>query len=411
LGSAIGGDGDRRLASTEIWRCSGLAFYAYFAFGTLFQLFPPLFDAIMEDFGVSRPAVSLTMAVFMAPLLLLAVPAGLAADRYPAGPLVRAGLLLMGLGAAVSAAAASFPQLLLGRAVAGAGASLLVASTLKVVAERVPRDRLGLVLGIFAAGLPAGTGVAFNALSLLGRSFGWRATALAGVAVVATVWPVLRWAPSGPPGSAREGSLEPGAGRSPSSDGRAWLRGHAELWRLALVTVLAYTAIIGFTTWTPTALVGAAALPVWLSAALASLLLVIDIPFAPLWGRVSDRLGRRKRFIVAAFAVYLGGSLVVPRIALVPDLAVPGLLAVIAVMGIGCSMFFPAALAIPAEILPPERAGMAYGVLFGAQVAGMLAGPAVVALALDRGGTSAGFLTISVLTLAGLVLSLTLKTR
>ncbi len=51
--------GDHLVASTETWRCSGLAFYAYSVFGTLFQLFPPLFDAIMAEFGVSRPAVSL----------------------------------------------------------------------------------------------------------------------------------------------------------------------------------------------------------------------------------------------------------------------------------------------------------------------------------------------------------------
>lgn len=131
----------------------------------------------------------------------------------------------------------------------------------------------------------------------------------------------------------------------------------SELWRLAITTVFGYTAILGFTTWTPSALVGYAGIPLWVSTLIASLLLVIDVPFAPLWGGISDRVGRRKPFIVSAFAVFLIGSVVVPYVAVTPGLAVAGLVAVITVMGIGCAMFFPTALAIPAEVVPPEQAG------------------------------------------------------
>lgn len=186
---------------------------------------------------------------------------------------------------------------------------------------------------------------------------------------------------------------------------------HSEMWRIAAVTVFGYMAIISFTTWTPTTLVPYAGLPLWLSSGLASLLLVIDIPFAPFWGRLLDRLGKRKPFIMGAFAVYLAGALVVPHIALVPGISIPGLFVVIAAMGIGCSMFFPAALAIPAETVGPELAGAAYGLLFTAQVTGMLGGPGIVAFVLDSAGSYAGLQTVSVITLGGLLFSLTLKSR
>lgn len=384
------------------WRLYLLVFYSYFAFGCLFQVFPPLFDAVMADFGVSRQTVSLTMSLFMAPLVVFAIPAGFAADRFSALGLGRTAFAVMVTGAVVSAMAGSFPQFLLGRAVSGVGASLLVTSTLKLIAQRIPKARLGLALGIFAAGLPAGTGVAFNLLSLLGRSWGWRAAALAGALITLSGLAVLHWVLKDEP---RE------RGGSNASLNMTLVFRHGEMWRISAVTVVGYMAIISFTTWTPTTLVPYAGLPLWLSSALASLLLVVDIPFAPFWGQLSDRLGKRKVFIVAAFVIYLAGSIVVPHIALVPSIAVPGLLAVIAFMGIGCSMFFPAALAIPAENVGPEQAGAAYGMLFTAQVAGMMAGPSVVAFALEAAGAYMGLLTVSAITLIGLLLTFTLRSR
>lgn len=384
------------------WRLYLLVFYLYFAFGCLFQVFPPLFDAVMADFSVSRQTVSLTMTLFMAPLVAFALPAGLAADRFSTLGLGWTAFAVMALGAVVSAMAGSFLQLLSGRAISGVGASLLVTSTLKLIAQRIPRARLGLALGIFAAGLPAGTGVAFNLLSLLGRSWGWRAAALAGALISLSGLAVLHWVMKDEP---RE------RGGSNASINMALVFRHGEMWRISAVTVVGYMAIISFTTWTPSVLVPYARLPLWLSSAFASLLLVIDIPFAPFWGQVADRLGKRKVFIVTAFVIYLVGSLIVPHIALVPSLAVPGLLVVIALMGIGCSMFFPAALAIPAESVGPEQAGAAYGMLFTAQVAGMMAGPSVVAFALQAAGAYTGLLTVSAITLIGLMLTFTLRSR
>jgi MFS family permease len=113
--------------------------------------------------------------------------------------------------------------------------------------------------------------------------------------------------------------------------------------------------------------------------------------------------------VLAAFAVYLVGSLIVPWVAQAH--AVVPLVLFIAGMGIGCAMFFPASLTIPAETVPPDRTGAAYGLFFTAQMAGMLAGPVVIGQILDIGTPTLAFPGVSALTAIGLVVATTLRSR
>jgi MFS transporter, DHA1 family, multidrug resistance protein len=182
-----------------------------------------------------------------------------------------------------------------------------------------------------------------------------------------------------------------------------------KLWRLSIVTVLGYAAILGFTTWAPTTLVGFARIPLWAASLIASMLLIIDIPFAPMWGAVSDQIGRRRPFVIAAFTVYLIGSLLVPWVA--QTHTVVPLVLVIVGMGIGCAMFFPAALTIPAETVTKERVGAAYGLFFTAQVTGMLAGPVLIGQLLDTGTPALAFFGVSGVTALGLAAAFTLRSR
>lgn len=61
---------------------------------------------------------------------------------------------------------------------------------------------------------------------------------------------------------------------------------------LALLGFLDYAAIIAFATWAPTRIVDYDGLASQTAALVASVLLVIDVPFAPLWGRAADPFGR-----------------------------------------------------------------------------------------------------------------------
>jgi MFS family permease len=376
-----------------------IVFLSSLAFGLLFQLFPPLLAVIGRQFQVNRSLASLVMALFLAPILLVALPAGVLVSRY--------GVRLMGqlafgwliAGTSVCIVAPTFTVLLIGRVISGVGGGLLVIALLTLITESIPRAERGLALGIFVAGLPAGTGLAFDLLTPLGSRLGWRGEM--GIALLIVLGALLLFWRGIPQGTR--------SAATPSHLG-AVLR-HGQLWRLALVTLLGYTAIIEFTTWVPTTLVTFARVPLWLGAVIASILLVIDIPFAPLWGAVCDRVGRRKPFIVCGFIVYLVGSLVVPVVASASGWRIAGLLVVITGMGIGCAMFFPAALAIPAETVEPEQVGLAYALFFMAQVGGMLLGPVLIGAVLDFGSATGAFLSVSAITLGGVLVGLTLRGR
>lgn len=109
-------------------------------------------------------------------------------------------------------------------------------------------------------------------------------------------------------------------------------------------------------------------------------------------------VGRRRPFVVASFVVYGSGAWLVPAAARAGALP---LLAVVAGMGIGCAMFFPATLAIPPSLVPERLLGAAYGLLFTAQAAGMTVGPLALGVVFDRASGPAGFVVIGALAALG----------
>jgi YNFM family putative membrane transporter len=361
-----------------------VVFLSYFAFSVLFQLFPPLLPMIGSQFQVNHSTASLVMTLFLLPILAIALPAGFLVGRYGVKPMGQLAYALLLAGTLMSSAAPSFAILLLGRVISGLGGGLLVIALLTLLAERISQAQRGLALGIFVAGLPVGTGAAFYLLAPLSGRLGWRGEVGIALVLLLGALALFLW------------GLAPATRR---------LEG------LALVTLLGYTAISGFTAWTPVTLVTFAQVPLWLGVVIATVLLVIDIPFAPLWGAVSDHAGRRKPFILLALSLYLLGSLLVSVMTRTRLWTIPGLLVVIAGMGIGCAMFFPVSLAIPAETVEPEQVGVAYAMLLMAQVGGMLLGPALIGSLLGLSEAAGVFLSVSAVTLAGLLFRATLRGR
>lgn len=74
-------------------------------------------------------------------------------------------------------------------------------------------------------------------------------------------------------------------------------------------------------------------------------------------------------------------------------------------------MFFPAALTIPAQSVPVDRIGAAYGLFFTAQVGGLLSGPLLIGQLLDVGTPTLAFLGVSAVAALGLAAAFSLRTR
>jgi MFS family permease len=370
-----------------------LAALAYASFGTVFQVLPPFFDDLARELGAGPARIGLSMTAFLAPVALTSLLLGAAVDRHGSARAGRAGFALLLTGGMATALAGSMGVLLAGRALAGLGGGMVLLATLKLLAIRVPAARLGRAFGIFVAGLPVGTGIAFDALNRLSS---WRLSAAAAATLVVPAG--LAFTALGSPESEARPPRPP---RSLRAD-LAALRALPAVPLLTLLVVLGYTAIIAFTTWAPTRLVAYGGLAPKTAALLASLLLLIDIPFAPLWGRVSDCVGRRKPFIVASFLAYGAGAVLVPTAA---RTGVVPLLLVVSAMGIGCAMFFPATLAIPQAVVPGALLGTAYGLLLAAQAVGMTLGPLALGLVFAHATIPAGFFVIAGIAAAGLAAS------
>lgn len=373
-------------------RFYGLAALAYAAFGSLFQVFPPFLTALQREFVIGQVPASLTMTAFLVPLALFSLPLGAAVDRR--GPR-RVGLLgfavLLG-GAGLTAAASSLPLLLAGRVVAGAGGAMALLAVLRVLTARVPAASLGTAFGLFIAGLPIGTGFDFDVLNHLGS---WRLATIAAMGTAVAAAAVFWWlAPRGAP-------------PAPQPAIRTILA-HPVLRRVSLLVAVGYTAILAFTTWSPTKLTAYGHLAAGSAALITSVALLVDIPFSPLWGLVSDRLGRRKPFVAGAFLIFGVPAFAIPAAA---PLGLGVLLLIVAGMGVGCAMFFPVVLTLPRPLVGEDQVGAAYGLFLTAQALGMAVGPLAVGFVFTGASIVLGFVTIGALMAAGFLVALPLRAR
>lgn len=340
------------------------------------------------------------MTSFLLPLVVTAFAVGAATDRHGHRRVGGLGCAILLAGGALTVAAQSLPALLAARAVAGLGGGMMLLALLSLLALRVPAARLGTAFGIFIAGLPAGSGLAFDVFNHLG---GWRESAAAaeGLAALVSIY-FLVAVRGGPLRAAANPGREP---QAPSPEARR------TLWHLAVLVALGYMAIVAFTTWAPSRLESYAQLSAGVTAAIASLLLLIDLPAAPFWGRVSDRVGRRKPFVIAAFVVYGIGALLVPSVASPGGPGAGALVGLVAAMGIGCAAFFPVTLAIPPTLVPPTLVGKSYGLFLTAQAAGMALGPLVFGAVFSLWSVGVGFYLIGAAAGLGAVTSLWLRTQ
>ncbi len=117
--------------------------------------------------------------------------------------------------------------------------------------------------------------------------------------------------------------------------------------------------------------------------------------FAPLWGVVADRYGR-KRMVQRSLIVFAVASFLMGRVTSVLQLFV--LRASIGVFGGFTSM----TMAYVVAVAPPARAGAALGMLQAAQVGGVIVGPLCAGLVAGRFGLRAAFTGGAAVILVGL---------
>ena len=160
--------GERRLVLSIVGALTFASVYA-----TL--VMAPVLTLLSDEFGVSTGTAGLVAAVYGGPGIVTALIVGPYSDRFGRKRFMVAGALIMGVFTILSAIAPTFETLLVARAVAGIGGSLIFPNANALIGDLFPyRERGGAMATV----------IAFNTMaSVIG-------VPLAGVVAEATSWRV-----------------------------------------------------------------------------------------------------------------------------------------------------------------------------------------------------------------------------
>jgi predicted MFS family arabinose efflux permease len=253
----------------------GVQFQAVGALG------PLLVGTLVADYATLGTLIGAYSLVGVA----VAMPAGWLLARFGDRRVLLAGLGLMALGGLLLALAQGFSLALLGRLVAGGGASVLAIACAKRVLDRFSGASLTPAMGLMLSAWPIGIAAALLLLPLFAEA--WRLALLASAALCVLALPALWWGIR--PGEAPAAPVAAGSAA-------AWPARLApgEWVPLLAVAVLwssynaGFAVVLGFG---PALLVARGADPAE-AGAVASLVGWAILPLLPLGGALAERLGR-----------------------------------------------------------------------------------------------------------------------
>jgi len=343
----------------------------------------PLSPFLLDALHLSRAQVGLLLPAVYLGGVLMSLPAGWLTDRLGVRVTLGVGQAVIGVLVLVAALAGSLGTLLACLVLAGFGFSVLNPATGKAVLEWFPPHGRGLAMGIKQTGLTLGGLVGALALPPLALGAGWRSALAAGgalalvsaaVTLVAYRTPAAR-SPAAPAPWPRLGEL------------RVFLRRPGVIvvflsglaLSVAQSSVLAHLAIYARETFALSPVAAGQMLALAQAGGTASRLA---------WGAISDRsFGGRRRPGVVVNALIGAGAYAL--LSLGDRLPAAGLVPLALVAGVGAFGWVGLYFALVAEIGGARYAGLLTGVAVAFAWSGVLVGPPVFGLLVDRTGSYA----------------------
>ena len=170
-----------------IWMCVFIA-VNQLGFGALIPVLP----LYAQAFGVPASAIGSTIAIYGLARLFVALPGGRVCDRYGRRPAMALGGALSCLGNLWCALAHSFPEFLMARFIAGAGAGLVLTVGSVVLADISVPERRGRMMATYQGVFLFAVGIGPFPGGLLAERFGLAAPfgvyALAAAIAAAVAW-------------------------------------------------------------------------------------------------------------------------------------------------------------------------------------------------------------------------------
>ncbi|MGB1253926.1 MAG: MFS transporter [Candidatus Promineifilaceae bacterium] len=334
---------------------------------------PVLFDQIAVDLDLTLIQIGFIWSISSLTGMFIGLLGGILGDRYGSRRLLIVACIGVGLMGASRGLATNFVSFTLASFALGLFAPLIGVNVHNVAGQWFARQQLGLANGIISSGFAAGflLGSLFAANTIAPFFGGWRPTmyGYGGLAfLVAGAWWWL----------VPENSAEnPTHTHIPLREGLPKVLTIRTVWLIGLGKIGVWGCVRGFTGYLPLYLRGLGWDPNSADAALSAFFVVSLLGAIPI-PMLSDRLGKRKQFLVAAACLIGGGSLLVGA----ADGALIFLGAMIA--GILFDAFMGLSITLINEIETLDRAlvGTALGaVFFFSDIGGTIAPPLGNALA------------------------------
>jgi MFS family permease len=377
------------------------AFYTFVAFAFVFQLVPPLIEPMTLTFNLGPSEEWLAgflMSIVVIPGIFLALPAGRLVDKYGFKLIGLASIILIVVGNLLTSFADSFLMALLGRFVLGVGASFIITGVPTLIPQWFSRKDLGKAMGVYATNMPVATITAFLTASVLRVTYGWRYPFHVGTVVaISSVVVFAMIVKEGPLKRVEEPRQRPKVKSALTN---------FEIWKVGLVWSLFNTTAIAFLTWSPSIFERFRNFDPVSAGLLASVIMIAAIPSVPIFGWASDKIRRRKPFIIV-------GSFLM-ALALMASGFARGfsLLLYVIALGITNSMVPPLVMTMPSEIFNSGSVGIGFGILTICQNIGITFGPPLAGYLLaSTGSMELTFIGVAMFALLGSLVASTLETR
>ena len=150
-----------------IWMCV-LIFANQLGFGAMVPSLP----LYAETFGVSGAAIGLAIGVYGLARFVLAIPSGQISDKWGRKPALAIGGFLSTAGNLLSVHATDYPEFLIARFIAGAGAGMVVTTGSVILADITTPARRGRVIAIYQGTFIFAVGIGPLPGGLLAQNFG-----------------------------------------------------------------------------------------------------------------------------------------------------------------------------------------------------------------------------------------------
>lgn len=162
--------------------------------------------AMASSFGASFQEVQWVVLAYLLVITVLIVGVGRLGDIVGRRRLLLVGLGLFMLASVVCAGAPTLGILIAARAAQGLGAAIMMALSMAVIAEIVPKDRTGSAMGLLGTMSAVGTALGPSLGGVLIAASGWRAIFLVTVPLAALAFVLAyRYLPSPAPATSRQG--------------------------------------------------------------------------------------------------------------------------------------------------------------------------------------------------------------